>query len=170
MTSSSCHIAALQSDQAEELGNLARHIWHKHYPGIISLAQIDYMLCQRYDATQIKQQLGQPGSWWKAAWNDTDMIGFSHYFLDDDPHRIKLDKIYVHPGWQRLGVGAALLKQVESEARRQDRHILGLRTNKHNQTALAAYRKYGFIVVEAVVTEIGAGFVMDDYVLEKVLD
>ena len=170
MTSPSWHIAALQGDQAEELGNLARYIWHKHYPDIISLAQIDYMLRQRYDATQIRQQLGQPGSWWKAARTDTDMIGFIHYFLDDDPHRIKLDKIYVHPDWQRLGVGAALLKQVESEARRQDRHILRLRTNKHNQTALAAYRKYGFIVVEAVVTEIGAGFVMDDYVLEKVLD
>ncbi|MES2366058.1 MAG: GNAT family N-acetyltransferase [Pseudomonadota bacterium] len=170
MTTSGWYIAALQDDQAEELGELARYIWHKHYPGIISLAQIDYMLRQRYAAASIRQQLGQPGHWWKMARNDTGLIGFTHYFLDDDPQRIKLDKIYVHPAWQRKGVGATLLEQAESEARQQGRHILTLRTNKHNHIALAAYQKYGFIVAAEVVTEIGGGFVMDDYVLEKALD
>ena len=170
MIATSWHIAALQADQAEALGALARHIWQGHYPGIISQAQIDYMLDQRYGAALIRQQLGQSGNWWKVAQNDAGMIGFTHYFLDSDPQRIKLDKIYVHPDWQRCGVGAALLEQVESEARRQGRAILTLRTNRHNHIALAAYQKYGFMVTAQVVTEIGAGFVMDDYVLEKVLD
>lgn len=170
MTSSGWHIAVLQDDQAEELGELARHIWHKHYPGIINLAQIDYMLHQRYAAASIRQQLGQSGHWWKVARNGTGLIGFTHYFLDGDPQRIKLDKIYVHPAWQRKGVGAALLEQVESEACQQSRRILTLRTNKHNRIALDAYQKYGFIVAAEVVTDIGGGYVMDDYVLEKVLD
>ena len=59
---------------------------------------------------------------------------------------------------------------VESGARRQGRTTLTLRTNQHNHTALAAYQKYGFSVTAQVITEIGAGFVMDDYMLEKVLD
>jgi len=164
------HIAALQAGQAEALATLARHIWQRHYPGIISQAQIDYMLHQRYRAAAILQQLGRPGSWWEVAQNAAGIIGFAHYFLDSDPQRIKLDKLYVHPAWQRCGVGAALLGSVESEARRQGRTTLTLRTNKHNHTALAAYQKYGFAVTAQVISEIGAGFVMDDYVLEKVLD
>ena len=48
MIVSSWHIAALRDDQVEALGALARHIWQRHYPGIISPAQIDYMLHQRY--------------------------------------------------------------------------------------------------------------------------
>ena len=170
MIASGWHIAALQAGQAEALGALARHIWQRHYPGIISPAQIDYMLHQRYRAAVILQQLGQPGSWWDVAQKDAELIGFAHYFLDTDSQRIKLDKLYVHPAWQRRGVGAALLGRVESEACRQGRTTLTLRTNKHNHIALAAYRKYGFIVTAEVLTEIGAGFVMDDYVLEKTLD
>ena len=42
-----------------------------------------------------------------------------------------------------------------------------LAVNKHNFNAIAAYRKHGFIVREAVVKEIGGGFVMDDYIMEK---
>lgn len=170
MIASGWHIAALQADQTEALGALARYIWQRHYPGIISPAQIDYMLHQRYRAAVIRQQLDQPGSWWDVALEDAELIGFAHYFLDVDPQRIKLDKLYVHPAWQRRGVGAALLGRVESAARRQARTTLTLRTNKHNHTALAAYQKYGFVVTAEVVTEIGAGFVMDDYVLEKTLD
>lgn len=163
-------ITALQADQVEALGALARHIWQMHYPGIISQAQIDYMLHQRYRAASILQQLGRPGSWWDVAQNAAGIIGFAHYFLDTDAQRIKLDKLYVHPAWQRRGVGAALLGRVEAEARRQGRTTLTLRTNRHNRIALAAYQKYGFIVTAQVVTEIGEGFVMDDYVLEKTLD
>lgn len=36
-------------------------------------------------------------------------------------------------------------------------------------SAIAAYRKYGFTVREEVVQDIGGGFVMDDYIMEKPL-
>ncbi|MDP2027915.1 GNAT family N-acetyltransferase [Sulfuriferula sp.] len=162
-------IAALRDDQVEALSALARHIWLQHYPGIISPAQIDYMLNQRYNAAAIRQHLHQPGSGWDVAQQDSSLIGFVHYCLDTEPQRLKLDKLYVHPDWQRRGVGAALLARVEAAARRQQRSVIQLRTNKHNHLALAAYRKYGFEMAAEVVTDIGGGFVMDDYVLEKTL-
>ncbi len=163
----SVEISALRDDQIDALGALARHIWQQHYPAIISQAQIDYMLHQRYDAAAIRQQLRLPGSVWDVAQQGGQLIGFVHYYPDADPQRLKLDKLYVHPDWQRQGVGAALLARVVRAARQQRRRIIQLRTNKRNAKALAAYRQYGFVIVAAVITEIGDGFVMDDYVLEK---
>lgn len=160
-------ISALRDDQIEALGTLARQIWQQHYLGIISREQIDYMLDQRYNAAAIRQQMRLPGSWWDVAQQDGQLIGFAHYHLDTDPQRFMLDKLYVHPDWQRHGVGATLLVRAEAEARRQQRSVIQLRTNKHNHIALAAYRRYGFEIAAERVTEIGGGFVMDDYVLEK---
>ena len=44
-----------------------------------------------------------------------------------------------------------------------------LAVNKRNTTAIGSYRKYGFVVRESIVDDIGHGFVMDDYVMEKKL-
>jgi ribosomal protein S18 acetylase RimI-like enzyme len=41
--------------------------------------------------------------------------------------------------------------------------------NKQNAQAIAAYRKNGFEVREAVRVEIGNGFVMDDFIMAKSL-
>ena len=160
-------IGALRDDQIDVLGGLARHIWLRHYPGIISSAQIEFMLQQRYDAAAIRQQMTLPDNRWVVAQDSESLVGFAHCFPDTDLQRLKLDKLYVHPDWQRQGVGAALLAWVVTEARRQQRSVIQLRTNKRNLIALAAYRSYGFEIVAEKVTEIGGGFVMDDYVLEK---
>jgi RimJ/RimL family protein N-acetyltransferase len=47
---------------------------------------------------------------------------------------------------------------------------LVLAVNKRNEATIAAYRKHGFHVSAAVVKEIGCGFVMDDYLMERALE
>ncbi len=39
--------------------------------------------------------------------------------------------------------------------------------NKRNAQAIAAYRRNSFVIAESVITDIGGGFVMDDYVMAK---
>lgn len=41
-----------------------------------------------------------------------------------------------------------------------------LTVNKHNESSIAVYRKFGFRMADAVTTAIGGGFVMDDYIME----
>ncbi|MNC98616.1 Acetyltransferase (GNAT) family protein [compost metagenome] len=60
-----------------------------------------------------------------------------------------------------------LIAHARAEARQQGCHRLVLAVNKNNATAIAAYLKHGFRIADAVVTEIGGGFVMDDYIMEK---
>jgi len=44
-----------------------------------------------------------------------------------------------------------------------------LAVNKRNDKAIGSYKKYGFVVREAIVDDIGHGYVMDDFVMEKKL-
>lgn len=170
MNSPGLRIVPLQADQAQTLADLARLIWQQHYPGIISQAQIDYMLHQRYGLELILQQLGETGHGWSVANTEGAMRGFCHCLLASGTRPVKIDKLYVHPDYQRQGIGAALLAQVEDQSRAHGAHTISLRTNQRNHVALAAYRKYGFDIVSEAITDIGGGFRMEDYVLEKRLD
>jgi hypothetical protein len=40
--------------------------------------------------------------------------------------------------------------------------------NKGNEKAIRSYERNGFVKVRSQVADIGKGFVMDDYVMEKV--
>ena len=42
-----------------------------------------------------------------------------------------------------------------------------LTVNKHNELGTRAYFAKGFEVIDSVETDIGEGFVMDDYIMEK---
>jgi hypothetical protein len=45
-----------------------------------------------------------------------------------------------------------------------------LSVNKDNELGTRAYLGKGFKVVDSTVSDIGEGFVMDDYIMEKRLD
>jgi ribosomal protein S18 acetylase RimI-like enzyme len=160
-------IAPLTVGDIEAVIDLAGEIWRRHYPGIISNEQIDYMLAQRYTPAVIHAQMQSGSAWWEQALIGGRMIGFAQYELYG--RSMKLDKLYVHPDFQRRGYGARMLAHIEGEARRRGLGTLRLNVNKHNLKAIGAYRKSGYEKVESVVADIGGGFVMDDYVMEKKL-
>lgn len=153
----------LNDAEVEALAELARLIWHRHYPGIITPEQIDYMLERRYRPILIRQTLAR-GDKWDVARGAGMLLGFAHSYPTGEGDA-KLDKLYVHPDWQRHGIGRQLLARVELHARRWGCARLVLRVNKHNAPALAAYAKFGFTTVASITEDIGGGFVMDDYIM-----
>ena len=154
-------------EDAAAISALAREIWNAHYAAIISKAQIEYMLAQRYDPEIIRTELASGDAWWDKLLVNGRMTGFSSCFLTGNAGEIKLDKLYVHHDHQRHGYGGMLLDRVLGIARAHGCTTLILAVNKHNHTAIAAYRKYGFRIAESVVKDIGGGFVMDDYIMVK---
>ena len=146
---------------------LARTIWQVTYPALISHAQIDFMLAERYTAERIRDQLNDPEHAWRLAWWADEMAGFAHARIEAGA--CKLDKLYVHPDYQRRGIGGALLHDMKTFPRDRSAKRLWLQVNRGNTAAIAAYQKYGFIMREARVFDIGGGFVMDDYVMEAPL-
>jgi diamine N-acetyltransferase len=149
----------------ERLAALAREIWLAHYSSIITLAQIDYMLEQRYAAAVVQEELRCEDMWWDKLTVDGVMTGFSSYFLDE--RDMKLDKLYVHPAYQRCGYGGRLIERALQRAAQRSCATLLLAVNKNNRQAINAYLKHGFRIGQSVVKDIGGGFVMDDYIMVK---
>jgi ribosomal protein S18 acetylase RimI-like enzyme len=158
------HLRRLTPPEIDAVAALARTVWQATYPALIAQAQIDFMLAGRYAASEINAQLNDPRHAWWAAQRNQALAGFAHASLDDSG--CKLDKLYVHPDSQRRGIGRALLHAVRDWAQAHGARRLWLQVNRGNTQALAAYRQYGFRVIESRVFDIGNGFVMDDHVME----
>jgi len=160
-------ISPLGSDEVDALLALAREIWRAHYPPIIGEAQTEYMLAQRYTPEVVHAELARGDVWWDTLSEDGGIVAFASSFAADAPGAIKLDKLYVHPQRQRRGYGAALIEHTCERAQRLGMEKIVLAVNKRNASAIAAYRRSGFEIAEAVVKDIGGGFVMDDFVMER---
>jgi ribosomal protein S18 acetylase RimI-like enzyme len=167
MTEAAPDVRRLMPQDIDAVSALARAVWQTTYPPLISQAQIDAMLADRYSAARIAQQCDVHGHAWWVAQHDQRLVGFVHALLESTD--CKLDKLYVHPDCQHQGIGAALMRAIENWARSHAAERLWLQVNRGNTQAVAAYRKYGFQIVESRVFDIGQGFVMDDHIMEKSL-
>ena len=125
------------------------------------------MLAQRYGLAVIAAELARNDVWWDTLTEKGDMVAFASSIASGAEHALKLDKLYVHPERQRMGYGGVLLDHTCSRAASMGYPKVVLAVNKRNVKAIGAYRKYGFEIARAVVKDIGGGFVMDDYVMEK---
>ena len=159
-------LPVLESDIAD-LVALARAIWYRHYPDIISVEQIEYMLNQRYHPDLIRTQLASGRAWWDKLVSSDAMIAFSSCELSDHPGEMKLDKIYVRYDLRGQGFGSRLIRSVEAHALAAGCKRLSLQVNKNNHSAIEAYRHNGFTVAQSAKFDIGNGFYMDDYVMAK---
>jgi ribosomal protein S18 acetylase RimI-like enzyme len=162
-----CRISPLAAADIESLSALAREIWHQHYPGIITVKQIEYMLEQRYSPDAIRAEIESGAARWVKLLVNSELGGFASYEADGARHAVKLDKLYVHGLFRGRGCGAALVRHVEQAARAQGCDQVYLQVNRNNFVSIAAYRHLGFEVMDRVKTDIGGGFYMDDYVMAK---
>jgi ribosomal protein S18 acetylase RimI-like enzyme len=147
---------------------LAETIWRQHYAGIISREQIDYMLAVRFSDDALRGQLQAPDKWLELLRLPGTPVGYCGYELSHEgPDALKVGQLYVLDKYRGEGLGRFMLGHVEKRARELGRYTLVLQVNKRNAGAIAFYRQAGFEVLREAVFDIGAGFVMDDYVMAK---
>ena len=162
-------IVPMRAEDVDRVATLAGEIWRAHYPAIVSHAQIEYMLGERYNRRVMLDELQRADLWWDVLLLAGEHTGFASYFLTDEPGEMKLDKLYVHQQHQRKGFGGLLIERCCKVARAQGCKQVILAVNKRNASAIAAYRKHGFDIARSVVKDIGDGFVMDDFIMAKPL-
>lgn len=145
---------------------LAYRIWHLHYPAIISVEQIDYMLERGYTPQVIRDEMHNRGVIWLVIRSGDVMVGFAS-LGPHAPQTMKLHKLYLLPEYHGAGIGARALAEVEQIARDNAATALVLNVNRHNAKAIRAYERAGWHVAEEIVADIGNGYVMDDYLMKK---
>ena len=145
--------------------SLAREIWYAHYPGIITVEQIEFMLEWMYSPDEIERQMSEHTRW-ELAEHDGKILGFLSYELEAD-RRVKLHKLYIGTAHQRQGYGQQILAHVLDCARQLGGTEVWMQVNKRNTAAIVAYQKAGFHIAREATFDIGRGFVMDDYLMAK---
>ena len=164
---SDTQIIRASEEHLPAIAKLAGVIWRACYPGIISSGQIDYMLAQMYASEVLRQEIQSEGICYDLLLVDGKPAGFASYGPTSESGVMKLHKLYLMPALHGRGLGSRLLQHCEREARMAGAHRLILSVNKRNTQAVAVYKRNGFVIAESVVTDIGGGFVMDDYLMAK---
>ena len=146
--------------------SLAREIWTEHYIPIIGEQQVGYML-DRYQSKQaIKEQIAS-GVLYFLIEEGQSFIGYIAVQPRGD--ELFLSKIYLRSSHRARGYGKQAVQYVETLARERGLRKIVLTVNKNNTAAIRAYQKIGFRNVGSLVQDIGSGFVMDDYAMEKIV-
>lgn len=145
---------------------LAGQIWRASYPGIISTAQIEFMLELMYSTSRLLQDIHEGTVYLKALWQG-EWIGFAAFSMGaDNESPAWLHKLYLQPQFQGLGIGQLLIQEVITLVAGAGGESLRLRVNRHNARAVRAYRKAGFEIQEDICCDIGGGYFMDDHLME----
>ena len=127
------------------------------------------MLERGYATPVLAAFLDEPGAGLAVARCEGAPVAFAAWCRIDEPATTKLDKLYVAQEFHRSGIGRRLIAHVEQAARCDGSSTLVLNVAKRNVSSIDAYRRCGFVTREEVVVDIGSGFVMDDYVMAKLL-
>jgi ribosomal protein S18 acetylase RimI-like enzyme len=159
---------AESSEDCALLADLARDIWTEHYAGIVDLEQIEYMLNTIQTPAAISKQI-EHGYHYSVVLVDMEPAGYLSYHVDTESRELFLNKFYVAEVYRGMGVGKYMLNIVEQVAVREACRKIWLVVNINNVDTIAAYEKMGFINKGALKTDIGNGYIMDDYRLVKVV-
>lgn len=151
--------------ELRKIAEIADKIWHECFVDIISKGQIDYMVEKFQSLDAMTNQIESQGYNYFAVYDNGELCGYIGTKSEDDD-RYFLSKLYLHKDKRGRGIASLMLKEVFAEARKNGKKRVYLTVNKHNCHAIEVYKKTGFVIVDTAVTDIGGGYVMDDYIME----
>ncbi|MDA8084355.1 MAG: GNAT family N-acetyltransferase [Nitrospiraceae bacterium] len=153
------------ADDIPLIQDLARRVWREAYRRMLSWPQIDYMLEMMYSAEVIGREI-EDGIAWELILDRGRPCGFISYHPAGN-HRVKLSKIYIEQDSRGKSIAGEAIMRVVKYAADTGMTSVFLTVNRHNKRAVRAYEKNGFLITDSVVTAIGGGFVMDDYIMTR---
>lgn len=141
-------------------------VWPQTYAAIISREQIEYMMEMMYSEASLLKQMND-GCRFIIAYDNNEPVGFASC-QETEPSLFKLHKIYVLNTQQGKGTGKFMIEYLLNDIRQKGGSALQLQVNRHNK-ARNFYEKLGFVTIQEADFDIGNGYFMNDYVMEKKL-
>jgi GNAT superfamily N-acetyltransferase len=158
--------AVSRSHEVARVAELGDIIWREHYIPIIGRAQVDYMLEHFQSASAIERQIAQ-GTFYFTIHSKGMTVGYLAF--EKQGKSLFLSKIYLLDSHRGKGIGKAAMQFLEGQARLLECADIALTVNKYNNQSINAYTRMGFSKKGGEITDIGGGFVMDDYRMVKTI-
>ena len=153
-------LVKVKENGINELAELASEIWHEYWPCILTAEQIDYMVEKFQSKKAIKEQIKNENYTYYFIKVDNEIAGYVG--VSDKKDYLFLSKLYIRKEFRHQGLGRLAFNEIKNLWYKKIR----LTVNKYNKNTINAYLKYGFKTIDSVVSDIGCGFVMDDYIME----
>ena len=153
--------------QIDAIVGLAHEIWYEYYVALIGQAQVDYMVAKFQSSGAVAGQIREGYDYFLIQL-DGQNSGYCAVQSEPANGSLFLSKLYLLRDARGGGTGRVCMEFIEQLARRRGLNLLWLTVNKGNP-AVKAYERLGFRIAADLVMDIGGGFVMDDYRMEKSL-
>lgn len=160
-------IVEATTDHIYNIQVLSNVIWPATFSNILSQEQISYMMDMMYSTSALEKQMNELNHHYLLAEEDGEYLGYLSYELNYKGTPItKIHKIYVLPSIQGKGVGRLFIDAVSKLALKNNNTLLSLNVNRYNK-AIDFYKRMGFDFFASENIDIGNGFLMEDFVMNK---
>lgn len=146
---------------------LINQIWPEHYTPIIGGSQVKYMMENYQSEKNISDEISRGVEYYILTLREKDS---GYLAVEKQGEALYLSKIYVLSVLRGRGFGRFMERFAEKRAQEQGLKKIFLHVNKNNTNSIKAYEKMGYVIKTERVKDIGGGYVMDDYVMEKSLN
>lgn len=148
--------------------DLANIVWPHTFAHLMSQEQLAYMMDMMYNTESIKKQMSDLNHCYLLVQDEGEQyMGYLSYEINYKQQSLtKIHKIYVLPTYQGKGVGRYLIQQAVAIAKENRNCELTLNVKRDNK-ALRFYESLGFEITHTEDIDIGDGYWMQDYVMNK---
>ena len=158
----------------EVLARLAGEIWREYWPAHIGAAQTEYMIEKFQSFEAIKRDMAEHDYeyWFLVATErnedsvERSVVGFTGGHNEPETNRFFISKIYLFPEARGRGYARRAIEFYEDLCFARGFEAMYLTVNKYNELGIRAYEGTGFETIDSVETDIGEGYIMDDYIME----
>jgi tRNA(Arg) A34 adenosine deaminase TadA/ribosomal protein S18 acetylase RimI-like enzyme len=154
-------IEAKTPSQLSRTAELAAQIWREWFPAVIGSAQTEYMIEKFQSLAAMKEQVENDGYIYYILQKSGVDLGYTA--IAKRGETLFLSKAYIKKEHRGKGYFRELINFLSEYCRKENLTAITLTVNTHNEQANAVYNKCGFEKTGEGVTDIGGGFVMDDY-------
>jgi GNAT superfamily N-acetyltransferase len=159
-------IKKIDSSQLKIVQEIAQKTWPTAFGEILSREQLEYMMKMMYSLDVLENQL-KTGHEFYLYFDNEIPLGFMGIELNyNGLNQLKIHKLYILPNQQGKGIGEKFIRFAFEKCSDLTIETLTLNVNRFNK-AVTFYEKLGFKNVKSEDIEIGNGYLMEDFVMEK---
>lgn len=143
---------------------LAQEIYREHYSKIVPMDFLEYWI-ELYQNKQTIIESINSGEIYYLIKSENEYVGYFSYTIDNLEKNLFISKLYIRKDSRGKGLARFAFEKILNTAKSFRLNEIWLKTLRKNPS-VKIYQKFGFEIFKEVKTDIGQGFILDDYILK----